>query len=181
MQIIDSQQQVIANMHLNGFSHAQIADKLKIQPIEIEMTLGSSITKMYLNEILARDTELLVRKSSLEGVYKFLPKLIEALTMRVDRTSADQGLKMTDIKLIEILMKEIPKVHNDQMQKIMNVTNNFYQQNNLIKQNDKQDIITSLISKIPAEKQMHFWKEIEVLAEKYAYGTTKLHEISIHP
>ena len=158
---LTTQQETIGRLSAMGQTPEEIATQTNASPELIYDTLNLEPVKKY-KEFLFNDmnTNLSIRR--LKGAMDNIDQFIALSKSVIDILSENpMGVKIHHVKLIELLIKEIPK---------MEIALNKNTANFNFKPEEKKKApnkIDRLLQDLPAEWQTRFWQAVENLAEEY--------------
>lgn len=164
--IISPQQEEIISQSVAGKTPEEtaallhVSEKLVLETLTIPAVIARRLAKI--------DTmDFSVNLERLTGAKNILPQIIAG----IQKIASEDALswKMVHFKLFEMLLRELPKAEASINKTLLNVqiNNNGQADEEVLDSSTISEQIDYVLKKLPATKQMQFWQDVDILAQKY--------------
>ena len=163
----------IAQLKIVGNNEVQIAEALNLTEDYVKDVLKSDKVVRWMEETeiatLTRGVELSRLRSARDTI-----DLVMAGIKKIATDVDAEKWNKNHVELFKLLLQNLAK---EDLKALTIIQNNYIQNNNQDKQ-QKRSILSSLeekLSKMPARKQVDFWRDVEDLITKYSkYEPTEI-------
>lgn len=176
--ILSDEQKNIINLSVSGKLPDEISEMLGISVPLVLQTLSDPAMKV-LQDTLIKSVDFNLNLSRMKRASDILPTILDGIDI-ISKLPPEKW-KIVHFKLFEMLIKEIPKTQERINQTLLNFNfgNKPIQQDEVIEFDNISSEIDFVLKKLPAEKQIMFWQEVDLLAKKYIneFKSTKQIEV----